>query len=253
MSLAPELDLDLVTRVEAQAVNAWPASICEPSADGWVLRSTPGLDRGRSNHALTPCRELSAEEISAGIAQVETFARRHGIRAGIQLSPIDLHRPLLAELQGRGWSAGPPALVMTAPIGPFGLGAGPLLKLEETSEATPDWLAAWAACEPGRDVDAHAKTVFAGLRKRARFVRCEQRAVGIAVPSGGLIGLFCLAVAPDARRGGVGSALVRTMLTGRRAELAYLQVEEVNVAARALYERLGFVESYRYVHCSEPD
>jgi ribosomal protein S18 acetylase RimI-like enzyme len=32
------------------------------------------------------------------------------------------------------------------------------------------------------------------------------------------------------------------------AELAYLQVEERNDAARGFYERLGFTEAYRYCH-----
>ncbi|MGI8507139.1 MAG: hypothetical protein ACR2MK_10150 [Solirubrobacteraceae bacterium] len=43
-------------------------------------------------------------------------------------------------------------------------------------------------------------------------------------------------------------ALVRVLLAGSGAELAYLQVEERNEAARAMYERLGFSEAYRYCH-----
>ncbi|HEY2031660.1 MAG TPA: GNAT family N-acetyltransferase [Myxococcales bacterium] len=52
-----------------------------------------------------------------------------------------------------------------------------------------------------------------------------------------------LAVLPSARRLGVGSALVRQALDGRDGAL--LSVAEDNLAARALYERLGFTASLR--------
>lgn len=44
--------------LEAAAALAWPATIERSAGGGWLLRATPGLDRGRSNNALTPSREL---------------------------------------------------------------------------------------------------------------------------------------------------------------------------------------------------
>jgi ribosomal protein S18 acetylase RimI-like enzyme len=97
-------------------------------------------------------------------------------------------------------------------------------------------------------VDAHARTVFELLRARACFARIGSEAVGIGVQSDGLVGMFCLAVDPSCRRAGLGTALVRALLARSSAELAYLQVEEQNEAARTMYERLGFSEVYRYCH-----
>jgi ribosomal protein S18 acetylase RimI-like enzyme len=77
-------------------------------------------------------------------------------------------------------------------------------------------------------------------------------AVGIAVESDGLVGLFCLAVDPARRRGGLGTALVRALLAGADAGSAYLQVEESNAPAVAMYQRLGFREAYRYCHRVAP-
>lgn len=57
-----------------------------------------------------------------------------------------------------------------------------------------------------------------------------------------------LAVAGPARRRGLGAALVAHLLgTVRRlgAESVFLEVRESNAAARALYEKWGFVESGR--------
>jgi ribosomal protein S18 acetylase RimI-like enzyme len=151
-----DIPAELVCRLEEHAVDAWPATVTSRTADGWVLRATPGLDQGRSNHALTPCRELGAAEVPKAIASVEAFAR------------------------------------------------------------------------------------------------LDDAAVGIAVDHDDLVGLFCLAVDPTRRRSGLGTALVRALLAGAAASTAYLQVEEDNAPAVALYERLGFSEAYRYCHRVAP-
>jgi N-acetylglutamate synthase len=251
-SPAIQADPGLVCRLEAHAIDAWPATVSERVDGGWVLRATPGLDRGRSNHALTPCRPLDGAELPGAIARVEAFAVRHEISTGIQVSPVSLHGTLMAELDRRGWGKRWPVLVLAAPIGAVAGPAGALV-LDVADRATPEWLAAWERCEPGRDVEAHAQTVFTRLAGRARFARLgDGAAVGIAVEADGLVGLFCLAVDPACRRAGLGTALVRALLAGSPADVAYLQVEERNAPAVALYTRLGFDEGYRYCHRVAP-
>jgi N-acetylglutamate synthase len=249
---------DLVCRLDAHAVSAWPATVTERVAGGWVLRATPGLDRGRSNHALTPCRELRAAEIPGAIARVQAFACRHEIWAGIQVSPLSMHDELSRALDARGWGTRMSVRVLAAGrddevwAAPWFDGARSL-EVERADHATPEWLAAWARCEPDRDVEAHARTVFRELAGRATFARFDDAAVGIAVDHDGLVGLFCLAVDPARRRAGLGTKLVRVLLAGASARTAYLQVEEGNAPAVALYERLGFAEAYRYCHRVAPD
>ena len=255
---SPSTPAELVCRLDAHAVSAWPATVTERVDGGWVLRATPGLDRARSNHALTPCRELRPDEIPTAIALVESFARRHRIWAGIQVSPLSAHGELMRALDRRGWGTRMSVRVLAAER-EQGVWSEPSFDgmrsplLERADHATPEWLDAWARCEPGRDVEAHAGTVFRELGGRATFARFDDAAVGIAVDHDGLVGLFCLAVDPTRRRSGLGTKLVRALLAGARAGTAYLQVEHANAAAVALYERLGFAEAYRYCHRVAPD
>lgn len=239
-------DLDLIGRLEEAARHGWPAAIQRAAPGGWVLRATPGLDRGRSNNALPPCRRLDEREIEPAIERVNDFAHEHSIRPGIQVSPLGLHDGLRRYLDNRGWTARWPTIVLTGPVP----ATAPPVALIATDHADEAWLRAWARGEPGRDVDAHAATVFELLRGRACFARIGLDAVGIAVPHERLVGMFCIAVDPERRRAGLGTAIVAGLLTrtGSRAQLAYLQVDADNEPARAMYGRLGFSEAYRYCH-----
>jgi GNAT superfamily N-acetyltransferase len=65
----------------------------------------------------------------------------------------------------------------------------------------------------------------------------------------GWLGLFCMATLPEARRCGVATRALRALVgwgLGQGCTRAYLQVEEDNAAARALYEGLGFATLYGY-------
>lgn len=238
----------------------WPAPFVERTPDGWVLRATPGLHgRGRSNHALVPTRPLSAEEIDLGISRAVRFAQTHGSDCGIQVGPMEAHAPLLGEIEARGWEIKPPTLVMTAAVdaivanGGSDVDDGLDFQLELTDHLTPDWFAAWRACDPERDnADGHIDTVFKLMDGAARFAHCDDRAVGIVAELDGLAGLYCLAVHPAHRRCGIGTKLVRGLLADSPAETVYLQVFGGNEAGLGLYNSLGFTEAYRYCHCIAP-
>jgi ribosomal protein S18 acetylase RimI-like enzyme len=121
-----------------------------------------------------------------------------------------------------------------------------------TDAATPEWVAAWARCDQRSDVEDHVQSVFPQMAGTARFGRFGDRATGISVELDGIVGLFCVAVAPDARGQGLGKALVRAMLARHDGPLTYLQAFSDNAAGLALYGSLGFREEYRYCHCGAP-
>lgn len=64
--------------------------------------------------------------------------------------------------------------------------------------------------------------------------------------AGGEAEVLTLAVTPQARRSGIGTALVEAAAThalGLGAQALFLEVGVANLPARALYRRLGFVEA----------
>lgn len=251
--LAPAPGLELIAAIEAHSLHAWPATIVDHTADGWVFRATPGLPgRGRSNHALTPARALDRGEYDGAIARATSFAATNGIACGIQVSPLDVHGPFLEELASRGWDVQQPVLVMTGETSAVAAGADPDFELTFADSATREWLAAWAHCDGRPDVDEHVRTVFPRMAGLARFAHAGMRAAGITVELDGIVGLFCIGVSPDHRRQGLGGKLVQGMLAQHRAPLTYLQVFGGNTAGVALYRSLGFCEAYRFCHCALP-
>jgi N-acetylglutamate synthase len=251
--LAPAPGLERVARIESHSLRAWPATVTETTADGWVLRATPGLSgRGRSNHALAPPRPLDRSEYDFALKRVAAFAAGQGIDCGIQVSPLEIHVPLLDELSARGWNIQQAVVVMTGETQEVAASAESSFELSVSDSATPEWVEAWAHCDGRADVQEHLDTVFPAMAGVARFAHAGKRAVGISVELDGIVGLFCIAVAPEERRRGLGKKLVQTMLAGHHGQLTYLQVFSENAGGVALYQSLGFHEEYRYCHCVLP-
>ena len=162
--LAPATGLGLVAAIEAHSVAAWPATVVESTHDGWVLRATPGLlRRGRSNHALTPARPPAGGEYNEALARVARFAKANGIDCGVQVSPLEIHIPLLDELSGRGWAIQRSVVVMTGETQVVAAGSDPAFDLTVTDQATPEWIEAWAHCDRRPDVEEHLQTVFPAM------------------------------------------------------------------------------------------
>jgi N-acetylglutamate synthase len=221
------------------AARAWPPAEAV-RVDGWLLRSTPALARGRLNSALPLRADPDLEPV------LEFYAQR-GQPAQVQLTPLGGHPRLTAALDAAGWGSKWPSAVLR---GPATLTGAPGVELLPTPE--PRWLDAWAACDEV-DVAAHAEHVLPHLPGRLAYALVEPaRAVGIAVCEGDRVGLFCVAVNPADRRAGLGSAVVRALVAWSGAREAFLEVEQRNAPALALYESLGFTRAYDYVHRIAP-
>ncbi|MFD4210113.1 GNAT family N-acetyltransferase [Micromonospora tulbaghiae] len=249
-----------VVALELAADEAWPAPVRGRLGD-WRLRWADGWT-GRANSALPvgdPDRPLPAA--------LDAVQRWYAERGGPALvnTPLPLAAPVGAELDVRGWTSRPPVLVQTVPLRTL---TAPPVAATLPATAPPaadvppvtladapadDWLAI-AAGRKGGLPDA-ARQVLTGT-PRVRFAELREDGRLLAVGRGTVtgegrwLGVSLLETVPQARRRGLAVAVVRALAAWGAAESAthaFLQVEQSNTGAVALYRGLGFTTHHTYL------
>jgi len=238
--------LSATESLELVTAKGWPAAESERLGDWW-LRATEGWTT-RGNSALPigdPDRPLG-EAIDAVVAW---YRARH--LPPTIVVPVPLRRGLDAELERRGWERRPTTLVMTASLAALSLPRRPEpVRLDLAPSA--DWLAVAAARK--RFLPAVALGVLTGVPEvRFPIVYGDEPAPmatarGV-VTDGRWLGLSLIETAASARRQGFAQHVIGALVDWARdvgATDAYLQVEQRNTTAVALYERLGFTVHHTY-------
>jgi N-acetylglutamate synthase len=221
----------------------------------WLLRAADGFT-GRANSAL-PVGDPGVP-VNEALDYVTGWYRARGLPAMIAL-PLPLPddcsaRGLDAELADRGWAIRPgPAFVMVADL-PLAVPAGALpAGAVVGADAGPD--EGWLARYHYRGTDTRPpvmRDVLTSARDQAFMsIRAESGVLAIARLSiaDGWAGLTAVEVDPGHRRAGLGRAITAAACAeaaARGVRKVFLQVEEGNAGARALYERCRFRYSHRY-------
>ncbi|MER7890489.1 GNAT family N-acetyltransferase [Micromonospora sp. NPDC094482] len=262
-----------VVELELAADEAWPA----PTRDrlgGWLLRAADGWT-GRANSALPvgdPDRPLPA-----AVDAVERWYTERDLTPMIN-TPLPLAAPVGAELDRRGWSSRPPVLVQTAPLPlpatpgappaappgpatPASSQVGAVVELavvefavvELAAAPTEEWLAV-AAGRKGGLPDAARHVLTAVDQIRFAHAYADGALVGIGrgtvTGPGRWLGLSLIEVLPQARRQGLAGRVIRALAdwgAAAGATRAFLQVEQSNTGAVALYQGLGFTTHHTYL------
>ncbi len=244
----------VVRLLDELAGHATAPAIVE-SLDGWQLRTSPEAPFRRANSVL-PIGEL-ATGLDDAIARVEKFYASHERPARFQVSPAAQPPQLDEVLEARGYIIEAPVVVMCA-------GATIVLgRTEGEGRVTRDrgkraWERAYASMH-GDDQGSRERVLAYGralsaLKLAATAVVAPPEAgeavsLGFAVAEAGWTGIFGMGTRREARRRGAATAVLHTLTqwaVDHDAPRLYLQVEEDNDAARTLYTRAGFVDTYRY-------
>jgi N-acetylglutamate synthase len=248
-----------ITELERVAAMGWRAPE-EGRLGEWMLRAARGFT-GRANSALA-IGDAGRPDDEA-VAAVADWYRARGLPPMIMICyPLD--GPSDSGLDGflvrEGWRLRPGrTIVMTARTAdlarwPAGLARWPAdragVAIEFGEEPGDDWLSLFH--HRGKPAPPIARSlllsapvqVFATIRERQTPV-----AIGRLAIADGWGGLTAIEVHPDHRRRGLGAMIVAALTAAgaaRGAARTYLQVEDDNTAAVALYTRCGFTPHHRY-------
>ncbi|MHA6620122.1 GNAT family N-acetyltransferase [Pseudonocardia sp. DLS-67] len=244
--------LAAVVRLEGLCADAWPAQVERPLGE-WRLRAASGYT-GRANAALAV--GAPGLPIAAALDGVRRFADEHAVPARVQVpvgSPWD--RAVAAEgwVLNVGHAKGAEVSVLVAPVAD--VDPPPGLHIELPAEPSGEW---WRLAVGGPPTPAQRRvlggapdTAFGLLRDGAGAVLGQVRATVVDDH----VHISTLEVVPAARRRGHATVLLAAAGAwgrGRGARWAVLQVALQNDGARALYDRLGYVEHHRYRYLVPP-
>jgi GNAT superfamily N-acetyltransferase len=246
------VDVDMVRELDALAARATAASLDVP-LEGWLLRATDGIPFRRCN-SVTPNGAVA--DLEAAIAAVETFYAERDVPVRFQVSPAALPAGLDDELARRGYLVEAPVVIGVADTAAVVAStSGDAVVATGIDE---QWVEEYAAIHGDDDVWRDRIRGYGrmlgglGLPTAAAVTGPDPSSalgLGFAVGDGEWAGIFGMGTRPEARRGGVATAVLHGL--ARWAEehghpRLYLQVEEDNPGARALYTRAGFTDAYRY-------
>jgi len=241
----------LARELDPIALESWPARETE-ALDGWLLRFTDGFSSRANSVSALAYRGSSLER---SIAAAEAAYRARGLTPQFQITPATDPPGLEDMLVRRGYTHRTPTLLMVADAAGV---AGAVDVRVSSSVDAPFAALTREGSHSSADGDERL-SILARIGHPKAYVTAHESGIAMACGASVAIGdwasVYVMRTTPSARRRGHGRRVLRGIADwalARGASRLYLQVDESNVAAQALYARAGFREAYRYLHYLAP-
>ncbi|TDB96383.1 N-acetyltransferase [Nonomuraea longispora] len=204
-----------------------------------MLRYAGGVTK-RANSVL-PLH--APADLGAAIEAAEAFYDTRGQRCVFSLGPA-AGPGLDEELERRGYGLVDPTVIMAGTPG-----HGPAYKVRIEDRPWQGWLETWWAVDGRYGAGlSDAERICTGVP--AWYAAYEEDgvalSVGRGVPQGDVLGVYCMATLPGARRRGLARAVLRALVRHAGTGSAYLVTTARNEQAQALYRGEGFEITGRY-------
>ena len=241
-------------RIEEAALNAWPAPR-QIVYDGWLLRFASGYTkRANSINPLYP----SSISFDEKITHCERMYELAGLPTLFRLPEPFTPDGLVPALETAGYTAFDTTLVLGREVHSMDSGSNSVEVRQMEKDAwlclradlTGKSLAKWKKHGEILNTIIPRKVLF-GL-----FANGIPLACGMGVVEDKLLGFFSVLTTPTERKKGYGRKMMQVLTNwgvGEGAEYGYLQVEDDNEPAKAMYARLGFSLCYKYRYFHKPD
>lgn len=239
------MERDLLLRIEAAGVHAWPALEVAP-LQGWLWRySDGGSQRANSVSALS----FIGSDVEAAIDEAERLYTARGKGTMFQVSTVSAPGDLDERLAARDYRINDPCITLVK-----GIAADAVMPdgVEYFTSATSEWFDCYASViTPERRRVAPQilaripkDSAFCGYRRDGQII-----ATALAVAHRDVVIAECVATLAAARGTGAARAVMSGLETWgaqQGCSVAALQALANNTAAQALYRALCYREHGRY-------
>jgi len=237
-----------VESIERATLAAVSPRVVEP-LEGWLLAMEAGTI-GRAKSAV-PLRHEAADP--AILARIESRYAARDLRTILRVADASCFEPLHAEMRGRGYRPTQPTLVQIASAAQVA-GAESDAGVAVACAPSEHWASVYTgegfdAADGANRVKAFSRApdaVYASIDEAG-----ETLAVGIAAFGFGWASVHGMRTARAQRGRGLARRVLGALASAalrRGVDAIFLQVEEANAAARALYEGAGFAPAWRYAY-----
>ncbi|MHA1637886.1 MAG: GNAT family N-acetyltransferase [Candidatus Thorarchaeota archaeon] len=243
-------DYNTISELELIAAKCWPARK-EKNLNGWILLVHDGVTaRANSVHPYTTRNNV---DFASMIEEVVTFYQKYGYPPIFKMTKVCNPNDLDEILENLGFGIEMKTHFQVSDISNL-TSINQEVDVQIESIPTPEWFDAYfefsgfsdraMSARRGIITDIKLKKALASVRVNGNIV-----GIGLGVVYNEWVGLFSITTSPHHYRKGIALSVNHALaIWGENlgATSTFLQVEEKNKSAQALYKKLGFKTLYNY-------